>query len=52
MSKLLGLAIFLVILWVILRIALALTSGLLHLIWIAAIIAAILWVIGKLRGTR
>lgn len=50
MSKLLGLAVFLLILWVILRVALALTGVALHLLWIAAVIFAILWLVGKLRG--
>jgi hypothetical protein len=50
MSKLLILAIFLVILWVILRVALAITGVFLHLLWVAAIILAIFWLVGKLRG--
>lgn len=50
MSKLLILAIFLMILWVILRIALAITGVFLHLLWIIAIILAVLWLVGKLRG--
>lgn len=50
MSKLLILAVFLVILWVILRVALAITGVFLHLLWVAAIILAIFWLVGKLRG--
>jgi len=50
MSKLLILAVFLVILWVILRVALALTGVFLHLLWVAAIVLAIIWLVGKLRG--
>lgn len=50
MSKLLLLAIFLVILWAVLRLALAITGVFLHLIWIAAVIIAIFWLIGKIRG--
>jgi type IV secretory pathway TrbL component len=52
MSKLLILAIFLVILWVVLRVALAITGVFLHLLWIIAIILAVLWLIGKLRGSK
>lgn len=48
--KLLILAAFLLILWVVLRLALALTGAFLHLIWIAAVIIAIIWLIGKIRG--
>ncbi len=50
MSKLLSLAVFLLILWAVLRIALALTGVFLHLLWIAAIILAVMWLVGKLRG--
>lgn len=50
MSKLLILAVFLVILWVILRVALALTGVFLHLLWVAAVVLAIIWLVGKLRG--
>ena len=52
MSKLLVLAIFLMILWVILRVALAVTGVFLHLLWIIAIILAILWLLEKLRGGK
>lgn len=52
MSKLLILAIFLVILWVVLRVALAITGVFLHLLWIIAIILAVLWLVGKLRGSK
>lgn len=52
MSKLLSLAVLLLIVWVVLRVALAITSVSLHLIWIAAIILAVLWLVGKLRGTK
>jgi hypothetical protein len=50
MSKILVLAIFLLILWVVLRVALAVTGVFLHLLWIFAIILAVMWLIGKLRG--
>lgn len=50
MSKILVLAVFLLILWVVLRLALALTGVFLHLLWIAAIILAVMWLVGKIRG--
>jgi hypothetical protein len=43
-------ALLLLVAWVVLRVALAVTSGMLHLLWIAAIIMFILWIIGKARG--
>ncbi len=52
MSKLLILAIFLLILWVLLRVAFAVTGMVLHLFWIIAVILAVLWLVGKLRGGR
>lgn len=52
MNKLLILAIFLLILWVVLRIALAVTGAFLHLLWIIAIILAVMWLVGKLRGNK
>lgn len=52
MSKLLALAIFLVILWVVLRIALALTGAFLHLLWIGAVVLAVMWLLGKLKGKK
>ena len=50
MSKLLLLAAFLLILWAVLRLALAITGVFLHLLWIAAVIIAVFWIIGKIRG--
>ena len=52
MSKLLGLAVFLLVLWVILWLALKITGVFLHLLWIIAIILVVLWVIGKIRGNK
>lgn len=52
MNAIAGLAILLLICWVVLRVALAVTSGLLHLLWIAALIMLAMWVIGKLRGSK
>ncbi len=48
--KLLSLAIFLLILWIVLRVALALTGVFLHVIWILAVILFVIWLIGKFRG--
>ena len=50
MSKLLVLAILLMIAWVILRVALAVTGFALHVVWIIAVICFVVWLIGKLRG--
>ena len=52
MSKLLVLAILVLVVWVILKVALAITSVTLHLLWIAAIIVAVLWLVGKIRGKK
>ena len=48
----LGLALALVIIWVVLRLALAITSGLLHLLWIGAVIFAIIWVVRQFSSGR
>lgn len=52
MSKLLSLAVLLLIVWVILRVALAVTGVFLHLLWVFAVVLAVIWLIGKLRGGR
>lgn len=52
MSKLLGLAVFLLILWVILWVALKITGLFLHLLWVAAVILFVLWLVGKIRGEK
>ena len=44
------LAVVLVIIWVVARVALAVTSVALHLLWVAAIILAIVWLIGRLKS--
>ena len=51
MSSLLGTALFFLVLWIVLRVALAVTGVFLHLLWIIAIVLAVLWLVGKLRGT-
>jgi hypothetical protein len=50
MSQVLALAVFLMILWLVLRVALAVTGVFLHLLWIFGIILAVIWLVGKLRG--
>jgi hypothetical protein len=52
MNVMTWLAILLLILWLVLKLALAITSGLLHLIWIAALVMLAASLLGKLRGTR
>ncbi len=44
------LAVVLMVIWVVARVALAVTSVALHLLWIAAIILAIVWLIGRLKS--
>jgi hypothetical protein len=44
------LAVALLVVWVIVRVVLAVTSVALHLLWVVAIILAIVWVIGRLKG--
>ena len=52
MSKLLGIAAFLLVLWVVLWVFLKVTGLFLHLLWVAAIILAVLWLVGKIRGGK
>ncbi|MES2922411.1 MAG: hypothetical protein V4819_12735 [Verrucomicrobiota bacterium] len=52
MSKLIILAILLLVVWVILKVALGIVSVSLHLLWIVAIILAVLWLVSKIRGTK
>lgn len=52
MSKLLALAVLLLIVWLILKLALAVTSVSLHLLWIVAVVLAVLWLVGKMRGNK
>ena len=52
MRMLLSLAVLLAIMWVVLRVALAVTSGMLHLLWIAAVILAIMALASKFRAPR
>lgn len=50
MNYLVWVAIVLAVLWVVLRVALAVTGGFLHLLWIGAVIALIVWLVGRMRG--
>src|SRR4051794_22873066 len=52
MNALAVLAVVLLIAWVVLKLALAVTSGLLHLLWIAAVVMFVIWIFSKLRGSR
>ena len=52
MSKLLSLAVFLLIAWIVLRVALAVTGVFLHALWIIAIILVVMWLFGKMRGGK
>lgn len=50
--SLLWLALGLLILWVVLRLALAITGVLLHLLWICAIVFAIIWLFRLVTGRK
>ena len=50
MKSLAVVAVLLMIAWVVLRVALAITSGLLNLLWIAAIIMGVVWLWNKATG--
>ena len=52
MSKLLSLAVVLLIAWIVLRVALAVTGVFLHALWIIAIILVVMWLLGKMRGSK
>lgn len=52
MSKLLSLAVFLLIAWIILRVVLAVTGVFLHALWIIAVILFAMWLLGKIRGGK
>jgi hypothetical protein len=47
---LLWLAVLLVVAWVVLRLALAVTGVALHLLWIAGLVMFVMWLIGLMRG--
>ncbi len=50
MHNFLWVAIVLVVLWLLLRFALAVTGFALHLIWVVALIMLVLWLVRLLRG--
>lgn len=52
MSKLLVLAVLFLIVWLILRVALAITGVFLHLIWVIAIALVLFWLVEKIRGSK
>jgi hypothetical protein len=47
MNSLIWFAIALIILWVVVRVFLAVTSAVLHLVWIVAIILFVVWLVRK-----
>ncbi len=47
MNSLLWLAIVLIIIWIVVRLILAVTSFALHLLWIVGVILLIVWVVKK-----
>ena len=49
-NALIWIAIVLVIVWVLARITLAVTSLALHLLWIAAVVMTIVWIVGRFTG--
>ncbi len=51
-NSLIWLALFLFVLWIVLRLALAVSGGLLHLLWIGAIIFALIWLFRIVSGHR
>ncbi|HEX8280674.1 MAG TPA: hypothetical protein VF551_04810 [Chthoniobacterales bacterium] len=50
MNSLVWLAVVLVVVWIVARIFLAVTSALLHLLWIAAIVFFVIWIFRKVTG--
>jgi hypothetical protein len=49
--SLLWIAVLLIVIWVIARLTLAVTSLALHILWIVAVIMIIVWLIGLIRKT-
>ncbi len=50
MNSLIWIAVLLVVIWIVARVFLGIISGLLHVIWIIAIIALIIWAVRKFTG--
>ena len=51
-STFIWLALVLMVLWVVLKVALAITSVALHLLWIGAIIFFVCWIFGQFTGNK
>jgi hypothetical protein len=49
--SLLWIAVLLIVIWVMARLTLAVTSLALHILWIVAVIMIIIWLIGLIRKT-
>jgi ABC-type iron transport system FetAB permease component len=49
MHPLAWIAALLIIAWIVLRVALAVTSGLLHLLWVVALVMIAIWLFRKLK---
>ena len=49
MNSLIWFAVLLVVIWIVARVFLAVTGALLHVLWIIAIIALIVWAVKKMR---
>jgi hypothetical protein len=52
MNSLVWIAVVLVVAWIVLRFLLAITSGLIHLLWIIAIICFFVWLYRKITSGR
>lgn len=52
MNALAWFALILFVVWLVLKLALAITSGLLHLVWLAAVVMLVMWLFNKVRGSK
>ncbi len=52
MNALVIIAVFLFVAWLVLKVAFALTGLAFHLLWVAAIVLFVIWVIGKVFGSK
>jgi hypothetical protein len=50
MHKVLWLALVLVVVWLLLRFALAVTGAFLHVLWVIALVMFVVWLVRLLRG--
>jgi len=48
--SLIGLAVLLVVIWIVARVVMAVSSVALHLLLVVAVIAAIIWLVGRFRN--